>query len=122
MTLPPAQILPVAATSADVQLLTGLFVLRGWAFQETTNAAGAVLTLHDGADDTAPLVVPITLATNESTRDYPPGNGILLRTGLFLEMVSGTVQGSIWYSAITHHGDVELVEGDQGPYFMRPGV
>ena len=119
--LPPAQLLPFAATSADIKLYTGNAVLLGWSFAETTNSAGASLTLNDGPDDTYPEIVRVNLAQNESTRDYPPGNGILIRTGIFLEMLSGTVEGTIWYLPITNALDRSWAVGDLGAYNIHPG-
>lgn len=122
MALPPAQVLPFAATSADVQLLTGLFVLRGWSMNETTGSAVATAVLRDGTSTSAPSVASIALASAGAASQWLSGNGVLLRTGLFLDITAGSAAGTIWYNAITHTTDVELVEGDQGPYFMHPGV
>lgn len=122
MGLPPAQVLSIAATSADAQLLTGLYVLRGWSFGESTGSAVATLDLHDGIDATTPLVASVAVAQSGATTFQIAGNGILLRTGLFLDMTAGSVKGSIWYNAITHVDDVDIVEGDQGPYWFRPGT
>lgn len=122
MSLPPAQVLPVVATSADVQLLTGLFVLRGWSFAESTGSAAVTFELYDGTDETYPLVAAFGLAQATGTSLAIPGNGVIIRTGLFVEMLSGSVKGAVWYNAITHTADVELVTGDQGPYLVHPGV
>lgn len=119
--LPPAQLLPFAATTTDLTLYTGNAVLLGWSFAETTNSATASLTLNDGPDDTYPEIVRINLAINESTRDYPPGNGILIRTGIFLEILSGSVEGTIWFLPITNAYDLSFAIGDLGIYRMHPG-
>ncbi len=121
MTLPPAQLLPFAATSADLTLYTGLMVLRGWSFAETAGAT-ASFALYDGADDTTVQVVPINLIANETTRDLITGNGLLIRTGLFLEMFSGTIKGTIYFNPLLHADDHDWAIGDWGPYYVHPGA
>lgn len=120
--LPPAQKLPFAATTTDLTLYTGTGVLLGWSFTETTGSAAAELTLNDGADDTCPEFFDITLSSGQSTRDYPPGNGLMIYTGLFLEVVSGSVKGTIWYLPITNALDLSWAHGELGVYNIRPGV
>lgn len=122
MSLPPAAILPFATTTVDVTLLTGPFILRGWALVETTGSAGAGCEFYDGADDTTVLGVPINLNASESTRDFIPGNGAILRTGLFLEMISGSIKGAIFYTPITNVADLQIATGEWGDLFVRPGV
>lgn len=122
MSLPPAAVLPFATTSTDLTLLTGPFILRGWAFKETTGSAAATFELYDGPDDTTVLVVPINLATSESTRDWLTGNGIIIRTGLFLEMLTGSIKGTIWYTPIINVSDVAVAQGEWGDLFVRPGA
>ena len=120
--LPPAQLLPFAARTSDLQLYTGAGVLLGWSFTETTSAAVAELTLTDGTASTFPEYFDITLSSGQSTRDYPPGNGLLIRTGLFFHRVSGTIKGTVWFLPITNVDDRSWAEGDLGVYHVRPGT
>lgn len=120
--LPPAQVLPFAATSADVTLYTGAAVLLGWALVETTGTASAALDIRDGTGTAGQSVVPVTLAANESTRDYPPGNGIAIQFGLFIDMTSGSARGTLWYLPVTSEDDLAFVHGQLRNYWVKPGV
>ena len=69
--------------------------LMGWLVAETTGTATAKIRLHDGADANADLVGTITLAAGESARDFLGPQGIGLTYGLFVELVSGAVEGTL---------------------------
>lgn len=120
--LPPADTFPFAATSTGIVVATGAFLLRGWAFQESTDAAGATLAIYDGITSSGKLAAPITLDANESARDYPPGAGIVMRQGMFVDVTIGSVLGSLWATPITHLDAWEVANGEWGDYFIRPGV
>lgn len=120
--LPPAQLLPFDATSADVQLLTGLYVLRGWSVLETTGAAAASLLLRDGASTTAPVVASASLAQGTTSTSTTGTGGLLLRTGLYLDVTAGSVSGTVWYNAVTIIDGIAIVAGDEGGYIFEPGT
>jgi len=86
------------ATTTDIQLYTATLEvpIMGWSFSEPTGLAPATFDLYDGLDPTGILIASITLAASESTRDYLGPWGIMLRTGLFLDMLTGAVKGSVW--------------------------
>lgn len=117
--LPPAQLLPFAATAADLTLFTGAAIVRGWSFCETTGSASASLTVLDGTATGTPEVVRIALATSESTRDSLTGSGILCRTGIFVHRLTGTFEGVIWFNPITNAEDHGWAMGDLGLYRIR---
>lgn len=94
--LPAARPIPITTTTASKQVATGLWVIVGWSFEETTNVAGASFALYDGQDATGTLVAPITLLTNESVRDLVGAEGLACSRGIYLSMVSGSIQGSVW--------------------------
>lgn len=89
---------PVPGVSS--QLITAPGLLVGWAFRETAGAS-AVLRLRSGVDVSQAIVLSIALAANESTRDFPP-LPIEFRRGLFLEVVSGTIEGNIFTQEDRH--------------------
>lgn len=122
MALPPAQHLDIAATSADVQLLTGLYVLRGWSVFETTGAAAASAILRDGAGTTSPIVAAVNLAQGTSATNTTGTGGLLIRTGLFLDMTAGSLSGSVWYNALTLIEGGVLIAGDEGAYLYDSGT
>lgn len=86
------------ATTTDLQLYTATLEvpLMGWSVSETTGLAAASFDLYDGLDATGIMIASIALTAGQSTRDYLGPWGIMLRTGLFLDMLTGTVKGSVW--------------------------
>jgi len=75
--------------------VTGKNYLLGFAVRDTGN--GSVFRLRDGMDVTAPIVIPVTLAAGESRSDYLPFNGgIRFRNGIYVEIVSGSIEGSLF--------------------------
>lgn len=76
-------------------LLTGVpNRLMGWLLQETTGTNTATLTLYDGDSVSSAVLTVITLAPNESIRDWFGSNGIALSAGLFA-VTAGAVSGSV---------------------------
>jgi hypothetical protein len=76
--------------------VTGKNYLLGFAVRETAGAS-AVFRLRDGMDSSSPIVIPVALAANESRSDYLPFNGgIRFRNGIYIEIVSGSVEGTLF--------------------------
>lgn len=87
--------LPWLATAASLQLVERADRILFWSFLETTGTARATIRLRDGSDTGAAVIVPISLSAGESTRDWLGPQGIPCRAGVYLEVVSGSVEGSI---------------------------
>lgn len=94
--IPPASTIPTAAVAVSGQMLNGAALIFGWSFRETTNAAIATVELYDGTSTGGALITSITLAINESTRDLMGGNGLEILTGIYLNVVAGSVKGAVW--------------------------
>lgn len=92
----PARLLPVPATSTSRLLYSRGAVVMGWAFVESTGAGTARVNLYSGVDTTGTLAVPISLLADQSTRDYLSPAGVYFPSGVYLEVVSGSVVGSVW--------------------------
>lgn len=120
--LPPAQVRPIAATSSDVQLLTGLFVLRGFVLTESTGAAVATAVLRDGTSTSGVAVAPVNLLQGTTFGLWMADTGTLVRTGLYLDMTAGSMAGTVWFTPVTHVDDIDIVTGEHGPYLMRSGT
>ena len=76
-------------------------VVEGWALAEMTGSAPARVRIHDGADANGDLMASITLAANESVRDFLIPQALTTRSGsgaLYVEVVSGSVEGAIWWA------------------------
>lgn len=108
---PAARSQPIDTTTSDVQVLGGAAFLHGWSLEETTGSAGASVVLRDGTGTDGVFIVGITLLPGESTRDWLAGAGIGVRTGLFLEVVAGSVEGAAWVLPATLDGPWEVAEG-----------
>lgn len=89
-----AQVRPIInGASMTLSGVPGL--LAGYSVRETAGAR-AVLRFRDGADTTAPdnILITMSLAPLESTRDWFMPTGISYRMALYVEVVSGTIEGA----------------------------
>lgn len=66
-----------------------------WTFRETSGVAGAVFRFWDGSNNQGALVAPFSLDPGESIREFPGFHSLPYRVGLFLEILSGTVEGQV---------------------------
>lgn len=72
--------------------------LVGWSLAETTGATGASLRIWDGVNTQGSVMVRINLSANESTRDRSGPPGIqCVSGGLYLQIISGSVEGVIYW-------------------------
>ncbi len=94
--LPAARPMPCPVTTADVILGTGLWIVTGWSFKETTGGAPAEIELYDGRDPASTQFAEINLSQGESTRDLCGANGVACRVGVLVHVISGSVKGSVW--------------------------
>jgi hypothetical protein len=69
--------------------------ISGWSVRETTGVTPAVITLRDGLDVGNRAVITISLAPGESARDFLT-LPIETSRAVFLEIVSGTVDGNLF--------------------------
>lgn len=74
--------------------------LAGFSVRETTGAAGAVLRFRDGQISEGGLLLTVSLNPGESTRDWFLPNGIGFVRGLSIEVVSGTIEGSVFLGPV----------------------
>lgn len=86
---------PVTAVPVPCQL-QGSQLIGGWSFIETTGAASATLQLVDGGSAQGTVLAEIGLSPGQSVRDLAPGDGLLLQTGLFINVTAGSVRGAVW--------------------------
>lgn len=85
-----------AATSQLVA--TSANTLRGWSLRE--NAGGlAVVRLRNGRDAGADILLTISFAAAESVRDFPT-HGIAFTTGLYCEIVTGSIEGTLFVGPV----------------------
>lgn len=85
--------------NASGQVVTGACRLMGFSIRETAGAASdpaALVYLRDGTDATGTIKAVITLAPNESDRDWFGMDGVAFATGIYFHVSSGAVEASIW--------------------------
>lgn len=87
---------PRFVSSYGGAIITGDVLLGGFCFRETTETAGALIKLHDGADANAATVSIISLAPNESIRDWYLPSGIRFKYGLYVEVINGAIEGVLY--------------------------
>lgn len=92
-----AQAIAVAVSgTADVAAFTGPCTLRGWSLREDAGtAAVATVRIWDGTSATGTVLAAIELAANASTSQAIP-DGLRAALGVFVEVVAGSVEGSVW--------------------------
>jgi hypothetical protein len=94
--IPAARPIPIFDTTNDVAVASGLTLITGWSFAEITGAAPAIFALYDGSSNSGALIAYITLNAGESTRDLIPEPFLACMSGLYLSMINGEIEGSIW--------------------------
>lgn len=109
----PARTVPVPAGAASQLLVAGASIVTGWSWTETTGGASAELALYDGNGNNGALIADITLTQGESTRDLIALTGIGIRTGLYLDVVSGSIRGAVWVLPGEFWEQYELVQGER---------
>lgn len=84
---------PVNLTGSDQQIRPGPAIYAGFTIRETA-ASTAVVVIYDSTSASGLILEEISLAANESAREFYPG-GIWASTGIFVDVVSGAVTGSV---------------------------
>lgn len=77
-------------------LIPGDGLIAGFNLHETSGAAPAYVRIHDGSDSSAPTMLHIKLAPNESTRDWYFPGGLKFRHGVYVEVVTGAIEGVMY--------------------------
>lgn len=91
----PLQFTGITTTTSKV-ILNGLGFLLGWSARETTGTAAVQAQLVDGGDANGPpLGYPGALSNGSDTHWFGP-QGIPITTALYLKVISGTCDITIW--------------------------
>lgn len=99
----PAQRVVFAATGTHLVLVQFGIDLVGWSLANTSSSVAANINILDGGDTTGEIVFPITLAANESIRDWFPEKGVWFNVGLTVNVTAGNVQGTVFYRHRRQH-------------------
>lgn len=76
--------------------LSSHVIVFGYAVEESTGAAIARIVLSEGAPSASFPAIPITLAANESVRDWFGPQGLHFRNGITVTVTAGAVDGSVF--------------------------
>lgn len=89
----PASALPISGSSQSLGVgVPSLYY--GFTLRETTASATATVRIYDGTTAAGTLLETVKLASGESAREFYNG-GIRVGTGVYVSIVSGTVEGSV---------------------------
>lgn len=89
----PAANLQIPAASAELTSLGGCITY--WGFADTTASTGSVFNLYDGSNANGRLIFPGTTLANQSFSDWAGLHAIPFYSGLYFQLVSGTVKGAV---------------------------
>lgn len=85
----------IVSTAASVTLWSTSAIFRGVAIRENAGSpALARFNLKDGIN--GPVIFSANLALSTSVFAFMQDGGVRLNTGLYLEMLAGTIEG-VWY-------------------------
>ena len=104
--VPAARHLTIPVTTVDLPLISGRVLVKGFTLRETTGTAAAAAQFLDGTAEGGDPFIECSLGINESVRDWFTEAGILIQSGVFLDVDSGSVQGSVWVIPETIIGKV----------------
>ena len=85
------------AQTASEQLVTVECELARWILAESTGAAAAYVRLWDGDGNSSILVAPVRVPSATSVESSSYDGPIPITIGLFLEVVSGSVDWSVTF-------------------------
>ncbi len=90
-------VVPLAAPAASGQVVNIAGRITWFSLRESGGANPAVVRLYDGSGTSGKLMASISLQAAESTREWVGNHGLPFNGGLYLQVVSGAVEGSIVY-------------------------
>lgn len=85
----------VVVTSVSKLLVSRQCQLMGWAFRETAGAAAAA-RLHNGSSANGQYLAILSFPASGESVSTTSGRGIAASSGIYLEVVQGTIEGVVW--------------------------
>lgn len=70
--------------------------LMGWSIKNLSAAATAELDIYNSGAAQGEIVFPVTLAANESSREWFGPNGVLFDSGLSINVAAGNIDGTLF--------------------------
>jgi len=93
-----------AGSGTDDELIAAAnvgLILGGFSARETTTTARGTFHIRNGIDPSGPILVTISLAEGESTREWPGYLGVSAPGGLYLERISGDIQVIVYSKVVS---------------------
>lgn len=84
----------------------GLAILFGYAIKESTGLASAELDIYDGSFATSTVYIPLPLTPGQAVIDWFGPNGIQMQQGIYTNVASGSIVGSIFVAYDIQSGKV----------------
>jgi hypothetical protein len=94
-----ARSIPFGTLTSSVtsfQVGNGPLRMLGFGIKNTSTSATAEVDFYDGEGSGGQLICQVTLAANESAREWWAAGGVDIEHGLCVVWVSGSVSGSAW--------------------------
>ena len=95
--LPPPRTVSVVQQASSVQLVTGIGLITAITCCDTTNTGFAAALLTDGTDATGNLLAVLNTPHGGGFSPSMTPPGILFRTGLYYDHVSGAMTTTVTY-------------------------
>lgn len=89
-----------ASVGGTARPTTAANALVGYGIRNLSDVDPATVLLRDGGDNAGDLVMPLVLAPAESARDWFGPGGLGLSQGLFVDVVSGAVDGAVYLRGV----------------------
>lgn len=83
--------------TADGQAVSGRARYLGFSVRETSGSASARIDIYSGTSAAGLLLDSVSLAANESTREWYGPQGFVCPNGIYVDEVSGEVAGVVRY-------------------------
>lgn len=90
------QAFPLSSLTSGSQPVAGDTLVTGWALYETTGADLASCNIIDGNDANGTIVARVNLLAGQSVRDMTGILGLLFTVGVYVQVLSGSIAGTIW--------------------------
>lgn len=94
--LRPARPLYVSQDFIEGNYSRARLAVVGWSIKNLSTSATAELDMYDAGSASGEIIFPITLAANESSREWFGPDGVLFESGLSLNVAIGAVDGAIF--------------------------
>jgi hypothetical protein len=89
----PVSAVALTGSNQAVRATSGAYC--GFTIRETAGAVAVVRIYDNATTNSGTLLEEIALAAAESAREYYQGGGVRCANGIYVNVVSGTVSGSI---------------------------